>query len=299
MYAGRGKLSYEVGLLAAVTIWGINFPIVKSALTYVGPLTFNAYRFTISGILLAVLYWRERQRRRPDSGTFPWRYVIGLGLLGHFLYQMLFIIGIDRTTAGNSAFLISSAPLWTALVARVMGYEKLSIQKLAGLGIAFLGASMLVFAHTGFSMDDSRMIGNILSLAGAVAWGSFTALSRPALREHSPTALAFWTILAALPLLWIAAALEPSEPEWKVNPEVWMAIVYSGLFSVGLAYVFWNAGIRRVGPSHTAVYANMVPVIALVIGVVWLREEVAISELLGAALILTGLFLVRRQHKSA
>ena len=212
MKSPRPRLSYEFALVGVTIIWGVNFPIVKSALGLVGPLTFNAFRFSVSAVLLGLLYLRERHATASTPrASISWRYVVVLGVLGHFVYQMLFILGLDRTTAGNSAFLISSAPLWTAVTARLLGYERLSALAWLGLGIAFLGSATLVVGQFGVDLVGSKMIGNLLSLGGAVAWGSFTALSRPALRDQSPTALAFWTIATALPLLRLAAYFEPSQ----------------------------------------------------------------------------------------
>ena len=294
MSAASDTVRHEAGLMVVALIWGINFPIVKASLEYVGPLTFNALRFSLSGLLLGVLYYRERRRSARRPPAFSWLYVVCLGLLGHFAYQLLFIFGIDRTTSGNSAFLISSAPLWTALVVWIRGYETFTKRKVAGLVLAFLGACLLVVGGSGVTLDSARTVGNVLSLLAAIGWGSYTALSRPALTHHTPTALAFWTMLPALPLLWAVSFLEPARSGWMTTPAVWLGIVYSGFLAVGVAYVIWNVGIRYVGPSHTAVYANMVPVIALIIGVVWLGEAVVAAEITGALAILTGLFLVRR-----
>ena len=289
------SLKHELALVGVAVIWGVNFPVVKSALSLVGPLTFNALRFTVSGFFLGILYWREVARSgKKASVDFPWIYVIGLGLLGHLAYQLLFILGIDRTTAGNSAFLISSAPLWTGVFAQLGGFEQLSRQRMLGMAVAFIGAATLVVARAGISFGDTRMVGNLLSLGGAVAWGAYTALARPALSKHSATGLAFWTMLPAIPFLWAASFLETPKTGWVGEVETWLAVLYSGLLSIGVAYVIWNAAIRRVGPSHTAVYANMVPVVALLIGIVWLGETISGAEVAGAILILLGLYLVRR-----
>lgn len=80
---------------------------------------------------------------------------------------------------------------------------------------------------------------------------------------------------------------------------VWGGLIYSGIFSTGVAYVMWNVGIQHVGASHTAVYANLVPIVALMLGIGWLAEQVAPAEFGASAVILLGLFIMRtaRRHR--
>lgn len=289
-------VKYEFALLLVALIWGVNFPLVKHALAFVAPLTFNAFRFSISVAFLALMLYRERrtEKRPVKKRQLRWMRLVGLGLLGHFAYQVFFILGLDLTTAGLCAFLISTSPIWTATVATMLGSDRLLPRAWAGLGIAFAGASVLIFGRTGLDLGDATLLGNSVSFLAAVAWGSFTAISRRYLDEQTPISLAFWTMLAALPFLWAVALPEPDPFAGMDKPVVWLILAYSGILSTGVAYIFWNVGIRRVGPAHTAVFANLVPVVAFAIGVVWLGESGTIFELAGALSILVGLYVMRR-----
>lgn len=298
MSDNRPPAKYELALLLVVLIWGINFPLVKYALDYVAPLTFNAFRFSISVAFLALLLVREKMLTGVHLAKrrFRWLSLLGLGLLGHFAYQVFFILGLDLTTAGICAFLISTSPIWTATVATIMGSDRLTSRAWLGLAIAFAGASTLVVGRTGFDLTDATLLGNAVSFLAAIAWGCFTAMSRPHLDDHSAIGLAFWTMLAALPFLWVVAIAEPDAFAGMENPIVWLVLAYSGVLSTGVAYILWNVGIRYVGAAHTAVFANLVPVVAFVIGVVWLGESGTIFELVGAGSILVGLYLMRRSR---
>lgn len=299
MSDARTPLRYELGLLLVATIWGVNFPAVKYALRYVDPLTFNAVRFTIAVAMLGLLLQLEQRRRAEPVERRPlrWLGLLGLGLLGHFAYQILFIVGLSLTTAGLCAFLVSTSPIWTASIGALTGSDRLASAAWLGLALAFSGASVLIFGRSGFDLADATFLGNLVSFIAAVGWGTFTAMSRGFLDRHSPTGLAFWTMLLATPLLWGVALSRPDPFAGMNEPIAWVVLAYSGLLSLGLAYILWNVGIRHVGPSHTAVFANLVPVVAFVIGVFWLGETGTYVEMCGAGMILLGLFVMRRSRR--
>jgi len=104
--------------------------------------------------------------------------------------------------------------------------------------------------------------------------------------------------MIALPILWTLGWSDLDQVNWaEVTPTVWAAIVFSGGFSTGIAYGLWNVAVQRVGPSATAIYNNLVPVVALASGVVLIGERVTLYQLLGGTLILGGLLLMRRARR--
>ncbi len=292
----RSSWRYDLGLLMVVLIWGFNFPITKAVFAVMPPLVFNAVRFTLTVGFMGLLTWREA----APVLDFRWRSKQGgvlflLGILGHFIYQMGFILGLYFTTAGNAALLIATAPLWTALIGHLTGVETLRRLTWLGLALAFAGAAQLTLSKSGVQLGDETLWGDLLCLGGAVAWGGFTTWSKPFLRTFTPTAYTFWTALVALPFLWAAAL-----PSWEwdlmlnLNLAAWAAICYSGLLSSGIAYLLWNLGVKHVGAAQTAVYGNLVSVVALVSSVLLLDEILTSAQLVAVALILSGLFVMRR-----
>jgi drug/metabolite transporter (DMT)-like permease len=74
-----------------------------------------------------------------------------------------------------------------------------------------------------------------------------------------------------------------------LTPGIWATVVYAGVLSISVAYVLWNRGVRRIGNARTAVYSNLVPVVALLTAWAWLGERPSTLQVLGAAIILAGL----------
>ena len=290
----------DLALLITVLIWGLNFPIIKVALGPMPPFVVNALRFTVSAAVLGALY-AAKLKGRPGGFWEPMRQhgrtIIGLGLLGYVGYQFLFIVGVNATSAGSASLIISSSPVWTAVFARLLGFEQVPLGAWGGLVLSLAGTALVVLAGVGaVEVSEDTLFGNGLMLVGAVAWAGYTVLSRPILEtDVSATGLAFFGIAVALPFLWGLGVTEWDAVAWAdVDGWVWAALVFSGGLSTGLAYALWNAGVRGVGPSQAAIYNNLVPVVALASGALLLGERVTLYQLLGGALIIGGLMLMRR-----
>lgn len=301
--ATRGRAGRtEAGLAAAVVAWGLNFPALKVALAALHPFVVNALRFTVSLLVLGGVY-ALRRRRRSDPFLQPLREhgptILGLGALGYFLFPVAFIVGIDGTTAGNAALVMASAPTWTAVVGRLAGVERLPRAAWAGLGIALAGTAIVIVAGSGrVALEAATLRGNVLVLGAAVLFGAYTVFNRPALDRVSPTGLAFFGLATMLPLLYGLALPHFGATDWSAPAAVWAALAFTGAIGTGIAFVWWNAGIREIGPSRTGVYGNAVPIVALVAAVALLGEPVTPLQLLGAVLIVGGVVIVRRAKPS-
>lgn len=294
---------FEISLLFTILVWGVNFPIVKAALQVMHPFVFNALRFTVSLTVLGALYFRQAREasRRADMGVPMLLRILGLGILGHFLYQYFFILGIERTTSGNAALIMTSSPLWVALVALVLRVESLRLLAWIGLGFTLCGTAVIVLGGPA-DVDVGRvtLLGNALMVGAALSWGTYTALSRPVMQRVDPGALTLLSMAAALPFLWLIALPYWSGVAWEgITFWVWAAIFFSGGLSTGVAYVIWNFAVKHVGASHTAAYGNVIPIVALISGYLFLGEAVTLLQVTGGALMITGLVLMRRERRNA
>jgi drug/metabolite transporter (DMT)-like permease len=293
----------DLPLLGAVLVWGVNFSVLKVALDSLSPGALNGLRFTVSAAVLgAVFLWRTENVGDAVATVRRHRYrVAGLGVLGYFLFPVAFLEGVERTTAGNAALIMASAPLWTAVISRAAGMERLDRQTWAGLLVALAGTAVVVVGGAPrVSLASATFLGNGLMVAAAVLWGAYTVFNRPVLEDVAPLALTLFGLLAALPLLHLVAlpaypALDPA----AVPPPVWVAVLYAGGLATGIAFVWWNTSVKAVGPARTGVYNNLVPVVGLAGGALVLGEPVGLPQVAGAALIVGGVLVVRLRRPTA
>ena len=295
----RSETLSVLGLLAVVLVWGVNFAVIKVPLDVAPPFTVNALRFAVSVVVLGAMHvWTARQRGASVFAAFRvgrWS-VVGLGWLGMVVYQVGFILGVDRVTAGTAALLIATSPAWTAVTSHALGQDRMLPAGWAGTGLSLLGVALVIVGNPTAGVGGSGS-GVALMLAASLAWGVYTTLSRPLLdRGATATGLTFWGIVVSVPWLAALAAPEWGTVDWSAfDGRVVAALVFSGGLSTGVAYVIWNASVLQVGASRTAAFSNLVPVVGVVAGVALRDESVTALQAAGGALVILGVVVVRRR----
>ena len=163
-----------------------------------------------------------------------------------------------------------------------------------GVGLVIAG-NPGVDAATAFAGQAS---GVALMLAASLAWGVYTALSRPLLGARGlaagPDLLGHRGVVPRALLL--LAAPELGAVDWgRFDAPVWGALLFSGGLSTGLAYAIWNASVLKVGSSRTAAVSNLVPFVGVLAGVVLQGDRVTALQILGGVLVVVGVVVVRRR----
>jgi drug/metabolite transporter (DMT)-like permease len=136
----------------------------------------------------------------------------------------------------------------------------------------------------------------VLVVIATVCWGSYAVLSLPLLRRYSPLVLAAYTMLsgglAAAPF----ALLSIASAEWgAVSSGAWEAVAYSTLLVAAFGFYAWQREVSRVGANRVLVYQYLITLVGVVAGVVLFGESFGIDKVVGAAILLSGVYLARRQ----
>jgi drug/metabolite transporter (DMT)-like permease len=282
----------DLGLLALAAIWGINFSVVKAVLGVLDPLALNALRFPMAALVLAAVMARRPAPPIDRADRIP---IALLGILGNVIYQMAFIQGIDATLAGNASLLLATSPVWTVLLSAALGHEEPnglvflgSAITLGGMGLVVLGGGRAV----GLGWETLR--GDALMIGASVLWSVYTVGSGRYVRKYGAIRVTAWTLWVGTPLLVLLGLPSLLSTHWGSVPGwVWGGVAYAGILSVGLAYLLWYRGVKRLGNSRTALYSNLVPVAALLTAWLWLGEVPTALQVGGAAVILAGISLAR------
>ena len=292
----------DVGMLAVAVIWGLNMPIMKFALGRVDPYAFNAVRLLISALVLAaIIRWQRSPILDPSNSSKPLIQqmlpICAFAFFAGFAYQILFLIGMDRTTAGNTALIMSAIPMWTAIMARILIQERLRPWAWVGLTIALAGTMVVTLAAMPASESSTSLIGNLIVGLAALCWSFGTVLSRPLLKHIEPLPLAFWALALSTPFHFLIAGNGLGElGNLLSDPWLAAAILYSGALSTGIAYVLWNQGIRSLGTAHASIYQNLVPIVALVAAWFLIGEIPVALQIIGGLLIITGVVVMRKNR---
>jgi drug/metabolite transporter (DMT)-like permease len=278
-------------LLLMALIWGVNLSVVKFGTTVLDPLAYNGARVALAAAaLLAVATVRGGTRpARRDAVA-----LLALGALGNGVYQLLFIEGIARTRAGNVALVLAATPAFIALIGRGMRVERVSARGFVGIAASVAGIAMVIFGAQEVATSRASLMGDALVLVGALCWSLFSVLLRPYTERVDGVRVAALTMAGGAVLLLLVSAPAIAAADWlRVPGSAWLAIAYSGLGALVVAYLFWYRGVRVLGPTRTAMYGNLQPIIALLVAWVALQEVPTLWQGLGTASIIAGVFLTR------
>lgn len=281
----------ELLLVVMAVIWGVNFSVVKYGTQVMEPLAYNALRMSIGcAVLMAFALWRPGMR----ATTRDRLQLMALGVLGHCLYQVLFINGIARTRAGTASLVVAASPAVVALVARAYGHEKLPLRAVVGIALSITGV-VLVLGGTISADGASHLVGDLMILAAVVAWAFYTTLLLPFTKRVDALRLAAWTLLGGVLPLVVIASPALWRTDWgAVTPLTWSAVLYSGLMAMVVAYLLWYRGVKEIGATRTAMFGNLQPIVALLVAWIALAEVPTAFQGAGAATVLGGLYLSRR-----
>jgi len=281
----------DVLLFAMAVIWGVNFVVVKYATHIFNPVAFTGLRVgTAATFLLAFAYARGGfTLSRHDVVR-----LLLLGVIGNGLYQLFFVHGVARTRAGNASLIVGAAPAFIALVARARGLERVKRMTFAGIALSVIGVALVIAGSATSSNGETTLLGSVLVFLGVLCWTAYTIMLQPYTKRIDVVQLAAVTMIGgAVPLL-VASLPALVATDWSsVGTGGWLALLYSSVISMGVAYFFWYRGLRVLGPTRTAVYSNLQPIVALVAAWAFLGEIPTIFQGVGAVTIIAGVFLTR------
>lgn len=303
-------------LLLMALIWGTNYSIVKAAFREIDAQAFNAVRMMIaSAVFLGIIVWIRRAR--PEAAEQPadgadalasifhtpepitradWTALAGLGLVGHFFYQYLFIGGLARTSVANSSLMLAATPVVIALFAAVLGQDRVSRLHWAGAALSMAGIYIVV-GH-GVAIDRAALTGDLMMFGAVICWAIYTLGARQLMMRHSPVGVTGISMTIGT-VLYVPAMLGHLRTvDWTaLSRATWLALMYSALFALCVAYTIWYAAVRQIGSARTSVYSNLVPLVAMLTAVVFLGEELTPSRVIGACAVLLGVALTRVNRK--
>jgi len=284
----------DLALLAMAIIWGVNYSVVKFATEVMPPLAFNAFRVCLAAVVLLLIARGTRPSRRTIL------VLVLLGVLGNGIYQVLFVEGVARTRAGDAALIASASPAFMAIIGRLRGTERIPGRGVAGILLSLAGMCFVVWGsgaaaqHASGVSHATAVLGDLLILAGALAWAMYTVLLKPYTHTIDGLQLSAWTMVGGAIVLGVAGAPDVVRTSWATLPPLaWGAVLYSGFGALVLAYLFWYRGVRVLGPTRAAMYGNLQPVIAIAVAWLMLGETPTVWQGVGTAAITGGLLLTR------
>jgi drug/metabolite transporter (DMT)-like permease len=291
---GLSQTRAYAALLLIATLWG-TFPATgKLAVQDFPPVFLTAIRAVIaSSFLVALLFRSGAADTMRALGPDSFRAFAVLGICGLVLSTQLSYFGYAYTTAANAAILQAATPVLVALGARAYLGERLRRRQQAGVAVSALGVLVVVTDGRLWTLrlQDLRA-GDFITLAGLVAWMTYTVYGKRVVTTHSPAVTTTAAYVAGTCVLVAEAVLTaPMFPRPVLTSvRAWTVVVYHALFGA-VAHIWWYRAVDRVGASRAAVFMNVTPIVGVVMAASLLREPVGIWEVVGTLLVLAGVAL--------
>jgi drug/metabolite transporter (DMT)-like permease len=279
----------------AVVVWGASFIATKVALRYISPVSIVWLRFAMGVVILGIVVALRRQFAWPNRRDLP--YFALLGFLAITFHQWLQSNALQTSEAGTTAWIVSTSPVFMALLGWLILKENVSGVMLLGIVLAFAGVLMVVYDGNlaEFSLSRFGEPGDVLVLISAVNWAVVSVLSRRGLKSHPASLMMLY--LMAFGWLFTSVlyfASESLSTIGSLTADGWLAIAFLGIFCSGLAYIAWYDALQALTTAQTGVFLYLEPLVAVVVAFFILGEAVTPASLLGGGIIILGVWLVNR-----
>jgi drug/metabolite transporter (DMT)-like permease len=275
-----------VDFVALGAIWGSSFLFMRLAVVEFGALPTAAVRVGIAAaFLVPLMLWKGHARAFRQH----WRAVCLVGIVNSAIPFVLFSFALLAITTGLSAILNATVPLFGALVAWLWLKDRPAGTRVLGLAIGFLGVALLAWDGASFEPNASGIAPAwaVLACLGAtVCYAIAASATKRFLGGLPPLVTATGSQLGAaagllLPALWAWPAELP-------GARAWLAIAVLGLLCTGIAYVLYFRLIEQAGPARALAVTFLVPVFAIVYGLLFLGEQVTPWMLACGAVVVCG-----------
>jgi drug/metabolite transporter (DMT)-like permease len=266
----------SIGLV--VVVWAVNFIAAKVGLRYLPPVTMASFRVVLAGLAMVPAYF------------------VYLGFFGVVVNQMCFTMGLHYTSVSHAAVIVGMGPMYTLVLAVLFRLEKATGHKVIGMAIAFAGVAVLA-SENGISPRSPSLLGDAITMTGSLGFATYAVLGKRVAGKYDGLTMAAFNHFAGAIII-LPVALQQIRANglvsrWRLIPwQGWAALLYMAVFSSALAYIFYFWLLRYLEASQLSAFTYLLPVLATILGILWLGERGSVLQILGGTLALGGVYWV-------
>ena len=278
-----------------VLLWSGNYIIAKVALREFPPLLLLVFRSLFSGLLMLPFLVKELRKRTTRFTTRDILIYTVIGIFGVFGNQCFFVLGISRTNVTHSSVIIATGPIWVLLFTWLMGMEKITRIKLAGLSLSITGVIILQLFRAAPSANGPTLAGDAGILMAALLFAAMTAFSK----RYNPGASSIIVnsigyIGGAILFLPVGAWYWGRTDFHQFSAAAWGGVFYMAAFSSVACYLIYYWVLERISASRIAAFSYLQPFCATLMAVYALGEQLTVPAIVSGLAILAGVVLTER-----
>lgn len=271
-------------LVLTFTIWGSLYVVSKYTLGKLPPFTISFLRFLLASAALSVMPGRDRGRKfeRRD-----YKYIALLGIAGYFAAVGAQLLGTKLAGASTASLLNSLNPVTMTLFGALFLKERLTVNKTAGILLALSG----VYIILGNGDKNGALGGILLSLFSVFLWSAVSVMMRRMNQKYGPLQVTRAGCMTAAACYFPVCIRETAGGGVSFDVSCVIALLYMGIVCTGAAYFLWNKSLSMLEAGTCSAFYPIQPMVSALLGAVFLGEEIGLSFVCGAALIITGVLV--------
>ncbi|MCT4597647.1 MAG: DMT family transporter [Vallitalea sp.] len=281
------KLLGHIFALVSIIIWGLTFISTKILLNVFDPVEIMIFRFFMAYILLCIIYPKQF---RIMSMKEEFKFFI-LGLSGVSFYFLAENIALTYTLASNTSFILTTAPLYTAIIAHIFSDdEKFNKSVIIGFVFSIIGVFLVVY-NSKVTLQINP-IGDLLALLAAIMWGIYSVSLKKLPSTYNSIFIVrktfFYGIITIIPFI---AVFNADMRATHIDTSIIINLLFLGLIASALCYVLWNKAVSLIGAVKSTNYIYLIPLVTVVSSALILDEKINLIMIIGGVFILGGVIM--------
>lgn len=292
----KNRSKTYVLLVLAAAAWGFQPICIKWLVPEWSPVTITFMRYVFLSAILMGMAWLQEGRRMMPRGR-DWWYLLGMGISGVMLNNVLQFTGLLTTTVTNCTLISATTPAITALLAVLFIRERLGLLAWGGIVLSFCGVLLIVSqGEMAVIQAIAFNVGDVYCFLSQIVWAIYSLLGLQVMQRLSPLSVTAWGALLGGAATGLYGAADGSLQVTVLPLPAMASFAYAVLVGGVMAMVCWNLGVKHAGPSLTAIFLNIMPIVGMLAGHVFFGDVIGSIQLCGAAAICGGVYLTTHSH---
>ena len=281
--------------IVAVCFWGASFIATKIALSQLSPVNIIFFRLVLASILLSIIALYTKRSFSIKLNSHGFIFILALIAVFHLWIQ---VTGLKFTSASNTGWIIGTSPVFMAILGFFVFSEQFTLFKVAGIVIAFFGLVLLISKGDFSSIDLISNKGDFLILASAITWSVYSMVNKKITISYPPLmTILFQFIMMVIILIPFNINKSTIKIVLQLSAEIWIALLFLGLFCSGIAYVLWAQSLKEMESAKVGAFLYFEPFITVVAAWSILNENISLLTILSGLTITIGVIFVNINSK--
>jgi len=286
------KINIDKYLMVIATIfWAGAFIAGKFSIGEFPVFSLTFFRFLFATILIFAIMIKKEENWKISKTDLP--IFLALGIIGMVGYHVFFFSALKYTTATNSSLINATNPIITTILAIIFLKENIKIKNIVSILISFFGVLLIITnGDFGILLNLKLNYGDLLMVIAAICWASYGIISKKASAKYSPLKITSYAFLVCIIVL---VPFVIMEKPWVYIPNTtaigWISVMYMSVFASVGGYLIQQISIKKIGPSKTSLYINLVPVFSMILAFLILNENISFIKIFAGLFIAIGVFL--------